>query len=93
MADEELIQNIRQNNGEFATAIVLLMSLIQKLDAKLGDPTFTQAVNEAKQYIKGVGIAGRNPPGCVLPGFENLSPGLRSVIGEGWREFFDQPTP
>ncbi len=93
MADEELIQNIRENNGEFTTAIVLLMGLLQKLDAKLGDPVFTEAVNEAVQYIKGTGIAGRTPPGCVLPDFDNLPPGLRKVIGEGWRGFFDQPTP
>jgi hypothetical protein len=90
---DELIENISKNNGEFSTAIALLVSLMQKLDAKLGDPNFSQAVTEVKAYVKGTDIAGREPPGCKIGRFDDLPPGVRGVLGEGWRDFFEQDQP
>ena len=89
---EELIENLRLNNGEFVTAIVLLMSLLQEVSVRFDDPKFTESVNSARDFIKNVGIATRRPPGCRLDRFDELPPQLRAVVGEGWREFFNQPT-
>ena len=89
----DLAENIRLNNGEYSTAIVLLMSLLQQVDKKFADPEFSESVKAAADFIKNTGIAARFPPGCRLDRFDELPAALRQVIGEGWREFFNQPTP
>ena len=87
---ETLRANLRLNNGEVTTALALLLGLSQRIAEKLNDPELINSVNSVKAFIKGAGIAGREPPGCILPTFDNLPAELRGVLGEGWRTFFDQ---
>lgn len=92
MADEELLENIRRANGEFSAAIVLLVSLLQKIAVKLDDPAFTNSVELVKEHVKG--IPGRVPPGCRLPLLDELPEDLRNDLSQGWKDFFNQqPVP
>lgn len=87
---DQLVANVKENNGEFTTAIALLVAVSQKIAAKLNDNELTDSVNAVKAFVKGTHIAGRTPPGCVLPGFDNLPPDLQGILGAGWKQFFDQ---
>jgi hypothetical protein len=87
---EELTQNLKQNNGEITGAIVMLMSLLQKVAAKLNDPELTSEVNAVKDHIKAIEVPRRDPPGCRLSRFEDLPAEVQRALGEGWRGFFNQ---
>jgi hypothetical protein len=90
---EELAANLRVNNGELVETIALLAGALQKVATKLDDPEITAAVNVVKESIKGIGLPKRDPPGCRLNPFDQLSPAAQEVLGQGWRDFFNQNNP
>lgn len=90
---EELTRNLRENNGELVSAIVMLTSLLQKVAAKMNDDEFTAAVNTVRDHIKQIELPRRFPPGCRLTRFDELPAEVQTLLGNGWREFFDQPVP
>ncbi|MBV8857814.1 MAG: hypothetical protein JOZ02_12845 [Acidobacteria bacterium] len=90
---EQLVANLKANNGELVEAIALLTGVLQKVAAKLDDPDITAAVNAVKGHIKAVELPKRDPPGCRLRRFEELPEAAREVLGPGWRDFFNQQNP